>query len=293
MNEEELYEFDLRGFIIFRGFLSPERVRSLDLALGPVREAPVTGKFSFLARHPLFMELMAEPRTVAIMKALIGPWLRFDHSFGIQMTKETPVDNNLHGGHREDQGSFFYEVKNGVMRNGQVGAMYVLSDTRPGDGGFVCVPGSHKAGLQYRPALDSPLVINPELRAGDLFVFTEALVHGSRRWQADHTRRVLFYLYTPGYMAYRAFDTMAPFLPLATTPLQRELLRPPDVNSYHEELVRPGEEWPTGNYRPVMTPPDEGLPIEGRVRERLDAVVSAGHAGAYRVRRWLVRRGLL
>jgi ectoine hydroxylase-related dioxygenase (phytanoyl-CoA dioxygenase family) len=293
MTKDQLYEFDVNGYIILRGFLSGERVAQLRAALGTVTEAPVSGKFSFLGRDPLFLDLMAEPRTIAIMRVLVGPSLRFDHAFGIQMTKSTPVDDNLHGGQRRDQGAFFYEVRHGRMHNGQVAAVYALSDVSPGDGGFVCVPGSHKAAFDHYPRLDSHLVVNPALRAGDLLVFTEALVHGSRHWTAPHVRQSLFYLYVPGYMAYRAFEHMAPLVPRLRSDLQRELLRPPDVNSYPESAIQPGREWPTGNYRGDVQVPGAALALPERIRHRLASVQKRQHAAAYRLRRWLVHRGWL
>lgn len=35
------------------------------------------------------MELMAHPRTLQIMRVMIGNWLRLDHACGLQMTRET------------------------------------------------------------------------------------------------------------------------------------------------------------------------------------------------------------
>ena len=46
--------------------------------------------------------------------------------------------------------------------------------------------------------LTSPLVVSPSLGAGDLLIFSEALVHGTMRWNSDKPRRSLLYKYSPG-----------------------------------------------------------------------------------------------
>ena len=45
-------------------------------------------------------------------------------------------------------------------------------------------------------------VVQPLADASDLIIFTEALVHGTRAWKADHERRALLYKYCPGHSAY-------------------------------------------------------------------------------------------
>ena len=54
----------------------------------------------------------------------------------------------------------------------------------PEGNGFVCLPGSHKR--NFTPKLSiydgPPTVINVPVSAGDAVIFTEALMHGARRW---------------------------------------------------------------------------------------------------------------
>ena len=75
-------------------------------------------------------------------------------------------------------------------------------------------------------------------------VFTEAVVHGSQRWVGAGSRRALLYKYSPGFAmepgSYPALRETAPLLPLARTPIERFLLRPP------------GE---TGEPKPPLPPP--------------------------------------
>lgn len=236
MTEAEIYEFDLNGIIIYRDLIPPEDVAQMNAIIDA--DLAKKGKadahsFSFLDLDPIFMDLMAHPRTLRIIRHMIGDWLRLDHAYGLQMDRGT-VDRgqarpNLHGGPRTDQGEHIYQWFDGQMYNGLIVVMYALADVNPGDGGFICVPGSHKANMHYKPPVDSHLVINPSLRAGDMLIFTEALVHGTTTWTSPHRRRSLLYKYSPGHSTWAKADSMTAFLELARTDLQRDLLRPPCV----------------------------------------------------------------
>jgi ectoine hydroxylase-related dioxygenase (phytanoyl-CoA dioxygenase family) len=75
-----------------------------------------------------------------------------------------------------------------------------LVDVKQGDGGFVVVPGSHKANF---PTPSSMIhgedmrehVQQPTLSAGDVLLFSEGTVHGARPWLAEHQRRMALYRY--------------------------------------------------------------------------------------------------
>ena len=77
----------------------------------------------------------------------------------------------------------------------------------PGDGGFACVPGSHKSNLpfpdEWKDLTDEhdtvKRVTGP---AGTAIIFTEALTHGPLPWTADHERRTIFYKYSPNPLAW-------------------------------------------------------------------------------------------
>jgi ectoine hydroxylase-related dioxygenase (phytanoyl-CoA dioxygenase family) len=76
----------------------------------------------------------------------------------------------------------------------------------PQGSGFVCIPGSHKANFRRPRDLDiyeePPLVANICPRAGDVVLFTEALVHGARRWTADYPRQTVFVRYGLSYASW-------------------------------------------------------------------------------------------
>jgi hypothetical protein len=179
------------------------------------------------------MEVMAHPRTLNILKTMIGGWLRLDHAYGLQMDTLTvergDVRPNLHGGPLEDNGEHHYQWYNGKMYNGLTVVMYALKDVNPGDGGFICVPGSHKANMDFKPPVDSHIVVNPSLKAGDMLIFTEALVHGSDAWTSPDKRRSLLYKYSPGHSTWAIPGQWEELQSLAANDLQRDLLRAPSI----------------------------------------------------------------
>jgi hypothetical protein len=241
MTDAEIYEFDLNGVIVYRDLLSSEQVAGMNRILDEQMGGEFPNHFSFIDRDPCFMELMAHPRTLDIIRTMIGDWLRLDHAYGLQMIRRMEIHENLHGGPRQDQGEHQYQWVQGKMYNGLIVVMYALEDVNAGDGGFVCVPGSHKAHAAYRPDVYSHLVVNPALKAGDMLVFTEALVHGTRKWTSEQRRRSLLYKYSPGYSAWGDPERMRALEPRAVNDLQRALLRPPGVG--RREKV-PFPEWP-------------------------------------------------
>lgn len=234
MTKDETYEFDLNGYIVYRNLISPEDLDQMNRIIDADqagKETAASFHFSFLDLDPVFLEMMVHPRTLQIIRVMVGDWLRLDHAYGLQLTTTTEVRENLHGGPRADQGEHQYQWLDGKMYNGLIVVMYALADVNPGDGGFICVPGSHKANLVHRLPLHSHLVVNPSLRAGDMIIFTEALVHGTRRWQGEHRRRSLLYKYSPGYSTWADYEGMRKFQDMAQNDLQRDLLRPPHVGN--------------------------------------------------------------
>ena len=232
MNEEEIYEFDLNGYIVYRDLIPPSDLASMNELIDKDQGDVFPHSFSFLHLDQTFMDLMAHPRTLKIIRTIIGDWLRLDHSYGLQMNRETEVRENLHGGLRTDQGEHQYQWAFNKMWNGLIVVMYALEDIHPGDGGLICVPGSHKAHINsYKPPVDSHLVANPSFKACDMLIFTEALVHGTKSWLGANRRRALLYKYSPGYSTWGKAENLDQYLEMAENALQRDLLRPPYVGS--------------------------------------------------------------
>ena len=232
MTEAEIFEFDLNGYIMYRNVLTRDQVDHMNGILDQ-HLTDDSFNFRFLHLDPMFMEVMALPRTLNVLETIIGKWMRLDHAYGLQMDTRSEERGdtrpNLHGGPLEDNGEHHYQWFNGKMYNGLTVVMYALRDVNPGDGGFICVPGSHKTNLDFKPAVESHFVVNPTFEAGDMLIFTEALIHGTNTWTSADKRRSLLYKYSPGHSTWAIPENWEKLQALAANDLQRDLLRAPSI----------------------------------------------------------------
>lgn len=257
MTEYEKYLFDLNGYVVLEDVLTPEQVQTLNEAIaqmdvhpgkpgldeGSERLKGEHGRGNFGAGFNMpepwcrpFRELMVLPAALRCMIATIGDEFRFEGTQGITMTKGCE-GQILHGGGvphfpNLEQG-FYHRFENGHMRNGLMAISYLLSDAGPEDGGFCCIPGSHKANYDCtwevrRMEKGAEFVRQISAKAGSAILFTEALTHGALPWTGDRERRVLIYRYQPGPLSVGRPVPAGHFEEIAAlSPLHRALLEPP------------------------------------------------------------------
>jgi hypothetical protein len=235
MTEIERYTFDLQGFLVRRGVLTDESLAELNIAVDALRLPPpdhTIGRQRF-AGHlgaAAFRELMDHDGVLPIVQELCGATVRMDHAYGIVMSPGTS-GLTLHGGPVPFDPSQYFTVQHGRMHCGLVAAQWALVDHWPGQGGFCCIPGSHKSsyGVPREIELDHPLVREIPMRAGDVVIFTEALVHATMPWQGTQQRRTLLYKYSPGSSSW-AIEPAADAATVGTmTPRQKRLCQPPSI----------------------------------------------------------------
>jgi hypothetical protein len=231
MTPEEKFIVDLDGYMVFRDVLSADEVAEMNRIIdaGDRKGRPS------LWGEP-FKKLIDHPRILACLLELIGPTVRLDHDYSIFMSKGDRK-GGLHGG--EDggaggnEGDHWYRYRDGVMRTGLCVVSFQLSDAAAGDGGFACIPGSHKSNFlgnipkdvrQYEA--QRHYVVQPPVRTGDALFFTEALVHGTNPWTASHERRSLLFKCSPGHSAWNGTYPNADDYGELTERQQRILLPP-------------------------------------------------------------------
>ncbi|MBB6053613.1 phytanoyl-CoA dioxygenase family protein [Armatimonas rosea] len=216
MNEQEKYFFDLWGFIVVKQALTPEHVAALNALVDTkLVEESATEKTSHRFGRVLewgteTRETIANPRIVPYLHDLIGPRPRLDHDYLDVILKPGlgPIGATLHGGGTPFDAGQFYRFSEGRMHNGLTVVAYALKDCRPGDGGFACIPGSHKSNYRtpqewVNMADGLAEVVRPvPCEAGDAVIFTEALTHGTLPWNSDNQRRTLFLKYTAPQLAW-------------------------------------------------------------------------------------------
>ena len=216
MTQEEKFQFDLEGYLVIKGVLSESEAANLNTLADEAfpdefddKGLKRTSRVSLWG--PRFRDLIDHAALVPYLLELLGPKVRIDHDYCIFM-RQGAERGRLHGGPTMQggvPGDHWYAYHDGVMRNGLTVFTYCLSPAGPGDGGFACIPGSHKSNFlthipddvrsfERRPRY----VAQPEAETGDVIVFTEALVHGTMPWTADHERRALLFKYSPGHSSW-------------------------------------------------------------------------------------------
>lgn len=244
---EAYYALDTHGIAICRGGLSQPNVSFLQNKLADLDKNEV--KFEILKRDPAFRQLMEHPWVLSNAKAMLGHGLRLDHAFGLQFPPSPP---NIHGGPLQHAG-YVFNTKHGLFC-GRLSVGFFLNDQSPETGGFTYVPGSHKSsmpifgGAIHQQLLasnyDNPLYVVPDLKAGDIVMFHDCLVHGTAPCKKpNHQRISLYYMYSPEYMAWRKHDPSLEQLGMNDT--QRQLLRAPYIAEFDTE----GADKYTSRYR--------------------------------------------
>jgi hypothetical protein len=176
-----------------------------------------------LHTDPGFVALLDHPAVLPVVSELCGTGVRLDHAYGLVMDRGQS-GLGLHGGGTPFDPAQFFVVRGGAISCGLVAVQWPLVDQRPGDGGFCCIPGSHKASFELPPDADpTSLVREVPLGAGDVVLFTEALTHGTLPWRAARQRRALFYKYSPGSSSWGRDEAYDPSLWGLLTDRQRLL----------------------------------------------------------------------
>jgi hypothetical protein len=236
MSDVERYQFDLQGFLVRRAVLGRGDVAALNAVVDAL-DLPTpnfsieTQRFSdFLGVATRFRDLIDHPAVLGVVRETCGPNVRLDHAYGIVMRRGT-AGLGLHGGAVPFDPAQYYRAEGGRISTGLVAAQWALVDHPPGEGGFVCIPGSHKSAFGVPGGLDPSLVVQVPMHAGDVVIFTEAVVHGTATWQRVEDRRTLLYKYSPGNSAWSGAP-WSPELLARCTDRQRQLLQPPSVGGH-------------------------------------------------------------
>jgi hypothetical protein len=248
MTPEEKFLVDLQGYLVIKNVLTPDEVAELNAIADERFPRPpgATGQRNSRVSTwgPAYQRLIDHPKIVPYLLELIDSKFRLDHDYCIFM-HEGDTGGHLHGGEGHE-GDHWYKYRDGRMRNGLCVITYFLAPARAGDGGFACIPGTHKSNFLSsippevrrfeRPA---HYVVQPEVEAGDALFFTEALIHGTMTWRAKHERRALLYKYSPGHSAWSQ-NYYRPEEYENLTEQQRRILAPPSVGRRPEVVQAEG-----------------------------------------------------
>ena len=277
MNDEEKYLFDLRGYLHVKNVLTPAQVTDLsdrlearrspggklspgrkeqygsDRTRYPEGESGAFSAKSLIEWGGTYVDLIDLPRIAPYLEALLGSKYRLDHDY-------IKIDNAasqfkqlfLHGGGQgaggerdrvgpSDGGQCYYRYNNGRIYNGLVAVAFELNTVQPGDGGFACVPGSHKVNFPLpadwrtsKTQEEMPECVDRvAAEAGDAIIFTEACAHGTVPWKGNSERRTIFYKYCPHAVAWSpCYYNADRYGELSDN--QRDMLMPPSAYGAHD-----------------------------------------------------------
>jgi hypothetical protein len=240
MDAKEQYLFDLQGFITVPGALDAPQLEALNAILDERIARDITPDTSahrwgrVLKWGQIVLDTIDNPRIAPYLSALLGKSPRLDHDYlDLIRSGKSPIGSMLHGGGAPFDPSQYYKFADGQMHNGLIVVAYNLRDVNPNDGGFGCVPGSHKANLPYPREWADLETFMPHMRkvtgpAGTAIVFTEALTHGALPWTGAGERRTLFLKYSPHPLSWSASYYNESDYPNASES-QRALLEAPNA----------------------------------------------------------------
>ena len=230
MTHRERYFWDLNGHLVVPGVLTSEEVAAANDALDHADERMRNGTDAYAERlresanaawidgtlvrtgpeaHFLltiepphcepFRRMLIHPEIVGRLREMCGAGFRLDSGpvfiGGVVGTRV----HKLHGAGEPHKPYVGYETSGSTTFAGAVTVAYLLTDAGPDDGGYACVPGSHKSRYPIPPGVrttenDMGCVAKPVAKAGDaLFFMDGAQTHGALPWKASHPRRTVLF----------------------------------------------------------------------------------------------------
>ena len=166
MTEEQRYLFDTFGYLVLPDVLTDTQVEELRTTLRQPTEQfePVAQAEGPLHWGKVWRDLLDLPTLTPVLEEVIGnhavrerraraklpdsPTFRLDHVNVHTHVSEGFPGSSLHGGWKGTGGAQFSSYHDGRFYNGLVSVSFELYDTYPNNGGFGCIPGSHKSNLR-------------------------------------------------------------------------------------------------------------------------------------------------
>ena len=216
MNEKEKYLFDLNGYLVIPNALTQQQIKALnaevDRRIKTECEPDMrTHRFaSLLGWNNEYRNLIDNKSITPYLKELLGESFRLDHEYlDVIRSGKGPIGTRLHGGATPYRSSEYFHFSNEKMHNGLSVVAYNLKGVEPMDGGFGCVPGSHKSNYAFPEDWKEMEELEPIVKrvtgpAGTAVIFTEALTHGTLPWAGSDERRTIFFKYSPGPISWSA-----------------------------------------------------------------------------------------
>lgn len=166
------YLFDLNGFVILRGVLSPEEVADANARIDQIpRSLPRKGWHGWVQRedHPehrgisyqqvyelggTFERMIDHPNYINYVARFVGGHDTFDYHHGPLFIDENFYTIRgpgeaipLHAGGHDSCKRMSFKYHNGRFHCSQINVLIAFTDIGPGDGATMVIPGSHKSNI--------------------------------------------------------------------------------------------------------------------------------------------------
>ncbi len=262
VTDRERYFFDLRGYLVLKGALSPAEVADINAgidALLPIEQGEWKG---FVHGHnygdddginmqqiyeggAAFENLIDHPSWIEKVKYFVGGADTFDYNHGPLFIDESFANVRgpgeaigLHSGGHQGVKRTQFRYHNGAFQCGQINILMALTDIGPGDGSTMVVPGSHKSHFphpdedKHRMHSETASVdavegaVNVYLDAGDVLLFVDCLCHGSAERVNPGERRIIVFRYGPSWGNFRFGYRVSAELAARLTPERLQIVRP-------------------------------------------------------------------
>ena len=171
---------------------------------GEINRPRIGGLYQLPEPHCLaFRRMIGHPAIVKRLNWMLGYGFRESTEPMCCVYPQGTCGGSLHG-----QNPGGYTEYNGRQLVEQTNVAWALQDESPGfgedSGGFLCVPGSHKAKYpipkNLTTSIDLPQVYKPPLKAGDVLFFG-GVAHGTTAWRSDWMRRTTIQFMGSGNVA--------------------------------------------------------------------------------------------
>lgn len=216
---EDRYLFDLQGFLLLRNVLSETEIAAFLATIERLKQQPhedtwhhklppnsnpnptcdrrAAGAVRFnglLRLDPIFDQLIDHPVTFPYLQEFMGE-PQLVNTWAIEKSK-----GHDSGGWHRGLGPIDYSYRNGTIRSRMLNVVYFLTENGPEDGCVVAIPGSHKNNIDLMwsdyKGLTMPGSIAVTGKPGDVFMFSETVIHDGLPKTTDGLRTNLYFNYT-------------------------------------------------------------------------------------------------
>lgn len=223
IDEKEFYHWDLCGHMVIRGVMDKQWLAAANEAIdmhadrihvGPsgaggtskrlagTHGASMTEPWDLPEPHcEPFRRMIAHPALIQRLNWIMGSGYECMSS-SIFAHRKGGVGHYLHSGTATTLVGNHVRLQNGRAYSEHLNVGWQLRDVTPADGGFCCIPGSHKGRYPLPAGIascdDDPMDIvqHVGMEAGDVLLFHAASqTHGAFPWTGEQDRRVAFFYY--------------------------------------------------------------------------------------------------